>query len=187
MNIFYLNHDVKTCAQYHCDKHVVKMILEYAQILSTAHRVLDGNPVAALSPTGRKKTVYVHSNDYMDQKLYGVTHINHPCSVWCRASHSNYVWLYKLFRALMLEYYYRYGKLHACDKLYHTLGQYPANITESKFTVPPLVMPDCVKVEGDAIASYRNYYITDKSSFATWKNRNVPEWFLNGTIQCTAS
>ena len=42
MNIFYLHENPEICAEYHCDKHVVKMILETAQMLSTAHRIIDG-------------------------------------------------------------------------------------------------------------------------------------------------
>jgi hypothetical protein len=64
MNIFYLDHDPKVCAEMHVDKHCVKMILEYAQLLSTAHRVLDGTLSVGLSASGRKKTSYV----LMDQR-----------------------------------------------------------------------------------------------------------------------
>ena len=77
MNIFYLDHDVRKCAEMHNDKHVVKMILEYAQLLSTAHRFLDGVPTVGKSKTGRKKTTYILSNE-LDSVLYSATHINHP-------------------------------------------------------------------------------------------------------------
>ncbi len=55
MNIFYLDHDVYKCAEMHNDKHTVKMILEYAQLLSTAHRFLDGTLIDGYSKTGRKQ------------------------------------------------------------------------------------------------------------------------------------
>ena len=96
MNIFYLHNDPKTCAEMHVDKHCVKMILEYAQLLSTAHRVLDGTLNVGLSASGRKKTSYV----LMDQResvLYSATHINHPSAIWVRQSDKNYDWLFSLF------------------------------------------------------------------------------------------
>ena len=99
MNIFYLHHDVNKCAELHNDKHVVKMILEYAQLLSTAHRVLDGTLSIGLSETGRKQTRYVLP-DNRESKLYVATHINHPSAIWCRQSYANYVWLSKLLTEL---------------------------------------------------------------------------------------
>lgn len=92
MNIFYLHSDAKECAVMHCDKHVVKMILETAQLLSTAHRLLDGND---------------------DPILYKATHKNHPSAIWTRKSQKNYLWLTSLLQNLCQEYTYRYGKIHA--------------------------------------------------------------------------
>jgi hypothetical protein len=77
----------------------------------------------------------------------------------------------------MIEYTYRYGKHHACEKLIPYLKRLPYNIVEGKFTEPPPAMPDYCKVSGDSIASYRNYYIKEKHSFAKWK-REIPEWFV---------
>ena len=95
MNIFYLDHDHTTCAKYHNDKHCVKMILEYAQLLCTAHRELDGD------------------NCMHPDVLYKATHKNHPSAVWTRQCSRNYIWLYYLWRELCKEYTYRYGKEHA--------------------------------------------------------------------------
>jgi len=106
MNIFYLDHDVRKCAEMHNDKHVVKMILEYAQLLSTAHRVLDGILSTGISVSGRKRTVYVLA-DNLDAVLYSATHVNHPSAIWVRQSDKNYDWLFGLFQALMDEYTYR--------------------------------------------------------------------------------
>ena len=108
MNIFYLDHDVYNCAEMHNDKHVVKMILEYAQLLSTAHRFLDGTVSSGLSKTGRKQTRYVLS-DHREHVLYGATHINHPSAVWVRQSYDNYIWLSNMLIALCEEYTHRYG------------------------------------------------------------------------------
>ena len=178
MNIFYLDHDVTKCAEMHNDKHVVKMILEYAQLLSTAHRVLDGTLSTGLSKTGRKQTRYVLP-DERESVLYSATHLNHPSAVWCRQSDLNYDWLFNMFQALMTEYTYRYGKVHATSRLEQYLAQVPTNIPQTGFTQPTPAMPDEVKVPGDSIKSYRNYYINNKPHLASWKKRNKPEWYAN--------
>ena len=178
MNIFYLDHDVNKCAEYHNDKHVVKMILEYAQLLSTAHRYLDGTLSVRLSKTGRKQNWY-YLSDNRDDLLYNATHINHPSAKWCRDSAANYKWLYDLFCACCDEYTFRYGKVHLTDqKLRHVLSHLPKNIGKSKlFEEPWRAMPDDVKIGNDSLASYRNYYINNKTHLATWKKRNKPEWY----------
>ena len=115
MNIFYLHEDTKECAKQHLDKHVVKMILEYAQLLSTAHRFLDGIQVVGLSKSGRKQTRYELS-DNRDGILYSATHINHPSAIWVRKSKENYIWLSNMLLALCGEYTYRYGKTHKVER-----------------------------------------------------------------------
>jgi hypothetical protein len=175
MNIFYLDNDPKTCAQMHVDKHCVKMILEYAQLLSTAHRVLDGTLGISLSNSGRKRQTYT-LNSALDGILYSATHINHPSAVWVRQSDDNYIWLYNLWRQLMIEYTYRYGKNHACEKLIESLCIVPQNIRTGNFTQPTPAMPDHYKVAGDSIQSYKNYYVGDKQRMFSWKNRNTPSW-----------
>jgi hypothetical protein len=176
MNIFYLDHDVTKCAEMHNDKHVDKMILEYAQLLSTAHRYLDGIPTVGLSESGRKRKQYILS-DEREQVLYSATHINHPSAVWVRQSDSNYDWLFAMFQALLDEYTFRYGKVHATSRLEAWLCRIPENIPYKAFTEPTPAMPDEVKVPGNSIKSYRNYYINNKLHLASWKNRSVPEWF----------
>jgi len=178
MNIFYLDHDVTKCAEMHNDKHVVKMILEYAQLLSTAHRVLDGTESMILSSNGRRKKSW-SLPDFRESVLYSATHINHPSAVWCRQSDLNYDWLFNMFQALMTEYTYRYGKVHATSRLEQYLAQVPTNIPQTGFTQPTPAMPDEVKVPGDSIKSYRNYYINNKPHLASWKKRNKPEWYAN--------
>jgi hypothetical protein len=183
MNIFYLDKDPKVCAQWHMDKHVIKQILEYAQLLSTAHRVLDGNQSVCLSKTGRKQTRYVLS-DNRDSILYSATHINHPSAIWVRQSHNNYMWLSELLIELCKEYTYRYGKVHKVERdgLLSQLLHSPENINLSKsFTEPTPAMPDDVKVSGSSIASYKNYYIKNKQHLASWSgkinSRPIPEWY----------
>jgi len=175
MNIFYLDHDFKKCAEMHVDKHCVKMILEYAQLLSTAHRVLDGTHGITLSKSGRKRQTYVLS-DSRDNILYASTHINHPSAIWVRQSHANYVWLFRMFVALMDEYTYRYGKVHACDRLTDALSYRPKNLPKGYFTEPTPAMPEHYRVSGDSIQSYKNYYLGDKQRMFSWKKRETPLW-----------
>jgi hypothetical protein len=180
MNIFYLSHDVEECARMHIDKHCVKMILEYAQLLSTAHRVLDGTLINRLSTSGRKQKAYVLA-DNRESTLYSATHINHPSAVWVRQSDKNYDWLFDMFQALLEEYTYRYGKTHACQKLVWALEVRPNNIPRGNFTEPTPAMPDECKVENDSISSYRNYYFLKKKHIISWKgkinSRIQPKWY----------
>ena len=175
MNIFYLDRDVKTCATYHNDKHVVKMILEYAQLLSTAHRMLDGDEYIDAS-SGRRIKRWRLKNESMENILYKASHINHPSAIWVRQSNNNYNWLMCLLQDLLQEYTYRYGKIHATDRLVYWLRKPPANIPVGYFTQPTPAMPDEYKVP-DSVQSYRNYYIGAKKTMAKWKNRSIPEWW----------
>lgn len=178
MNIFYLDKNPKTCAQMHVDKHCVKMILEYGQLLSTAHRVLDGTVSTRLSKSGRKQKHYALSSVDLDSVLYSATHINHPSAVWVRQSRDNYLFLWHLFKELCAEYTHRYGRTHATERLVETLALVPHNIGNGSFTEPTPAMPDEYKVAGDSIQSYKNYYIGDKKRMFSWKNRETPSWVV---------
>lgn len=155
MNIFYLDPDPATCAQLHCDKHCVKMILEYAQLLSTAHHVLDGDA----APPG----------------IYKVTHRNHPSAVWVRESMQHYRWLHKLLDACCLDYTRRYQRTHKVEKsgLLFTLAPAPRNLEDRGWTDPPQCMPDEYKAPS-VVTAYQQYYRGDKSRFAVWKLGNTP-------------
>lgn len=177
MNIFYLDKDPKACAEMHVDKHCVKMILETAQLLSTAHRVLDGTEVIGVSKTGRKAKRW-QLNDHRETTLYSATHINHPSAVWCRQSALNYTWLHSLLVRLCQEYTFRYGKVHKCFEigLVHKLATPPNNIKHDDFTEPTPAMPEQYKVAGDSVQSYHNYYNGEKQRMFSWKKREVPSW-----------
>jgi len=185
MNIFYLNSDPVICAQQHADKHTIKMILEYSQLLSTAHRVIDGIESTGKSATGRMMRRWVLPDD-REGKLYKATHINHPSAIWVRKSYANYVFLWKLLDALCTEYTYRYGKVHKCQEsgLVEELMYPPTNISNKlQFTEPTPAMPDEVKVKGDSVASYRNYYYNNKKHLWSWSgkinSRERPRWLVD--------
>ena len=165
MNIFFLDRRPDTAAEMHCDKHCVKMILEYAQLLSTAHRVLDGDDA--------------HPN------LYKIAHKNHPSTIWTRSSSQHYDWLFRLFRMLSAEYSIRYSngvfKVHkSWEKLGKLLETAPKNIEDNGWEDPPQCMPEYCKDENDVVEAYRNYYINEKSKFAVWKFTGQPNWFNEG-------
>jgi hypothetical protein len=183
MNIFYLNYDPKTCAEYHCDRHVVKMIIEYAQLMSTAHRVLDGEEYIDKTANGHKIKRWRMKDEKYESGLMKASHVNHPSGIWTRFSKQNYTWLLKMWLHLLAEYTHRYGKRHACEKYIDVLYVAPNNIRDSLFTEPTPAMPDYCKVPGNSIASYHKYYINEKVSFAKWKNREVPLWFREGALQ----
>ena len=180
MNIFYLDPDPSTCAKMHLDKHVVKMIIEYAQLMSTAHRVLDGEQYTDKTANNRNIKRWRMKDELSEYTLYKASHVNHPSAIWVRQSKENYRWLYRMWFYLLQEYTYRYGKKHACEKLMSALYLDPMNIPKGIFTEPTPAMPDIYKVTNDSIRSYQNYYIHDKSRFAKWKNREIPEWFSYG-------
>lgn len=180
MNIFYLHNNTQECAKLHNNKHVVKMILEYAQLLSTAHRFLDGIQIVGLSKSGRKQTRYELS-DTRDGILYSSTHINHPSAIWVRKSSENYLWLANMLIALCEEYTYRYGKKHKVERdglCYVLLKNIPKNIGNEGWSEPTPAMPDEFKVPGDSIQAYINYYVGAKKHLANWKKRTIPSWYV---------
>ena len=180
MNIFALHLEPKLCAEMHVDKHVVKMILEYSQLLSTAHRVLDGQQYIDDS-SGRRIKRWKLTNSFAgDKLLYKATHINHPSAIWARESKANYQWLAYLLVELCKEYTHRYGKVHKCEEIglvKWLVNCIPENIATKPFTQPTPAMPDQYKVKGDSVKSYRNYYIGDKARMASWKGRSQPNWW----------
>lgn len=175
MNIFYLHSDSKLCAQQHVDKHVVKMIVEYAQLLSTAHRLLDGVETLGVSAAGHAVKRW-QLPDERDALLYHATHKQHPSAVWTRASLANYQWLYALFAGLLDEYRFRYGKIHATARLSSALQTAPSHSLNVAFTQPTPAMPVEYQVLGDSVQSYRHYYQGVKRHLFAWKNRSTPDW-----------
>ena len=180
MNVFYLHDDPKECAQMHCDAHASKMCVEYAQLMSTAHRVIDGNLWYGRTTNGRKIARYFHPDAELQTVLYLASHINHPSNIWVRQCADNYNWLYSMWAELCKEYRHRYGRTHeSYRKLEYHLCIPPMNIADAEFTQPTPAMnsyPHCI-IEGDSITSYRNFYWEDKRSFAKWSKRAAPYWW----------
>lgn len=189
MNIFYIDTDPKLCAEQHISKHVVKMIIEYSQLMSTAHRCIDGIEYTGLTKTGRRIKRW-RLDDEREQQLMIATNVNHPSAIWCRENNSNYTWLHTMWSHLLDEYTYRYGKIHACARLKDALRPPPFKIALGDFFAPTPAMPPDIKVlsetptpgrKYDSLKSYHNYYNISKRGFATWKgrvnSRPTPEWY----------
>lgn len=155
MNIFYLDRNIQKCVEAHCDKHVVKMILEYAQLLSSVHRTITPE---------------------LEGSHYKLTHKNHPDAVWARASLGNYEYLFSLAVLLGEEYTHRYGKVHKSIGIIEAMP-YPYGLPDAKFVEPPSCVHDDFKRIDDTVLAYREYYKRDKRAFAAWTKRSPPEWF----------
>lgn len=153
MNIFVLDEDPRKAAEYHCDRHVVKMIIESVQLLSTG----------------------LHLNGYNSNTIYKITHKNHPCAIWTRESQSNYLWLCELTYYLLKEYTKRYGKEHQTISIFEECLDSISVIPVGKWTPWVYCGPILHRVHS-IVESYRQYYRVDKSRFATWKN-TVPSWY----------
>ena len=158
MNIFVLHKHPVRAAQMQCDRHVVKMVLESAQMLCTAINVLGG------------------------ETPYKSAHVNHPCSVWARQSLGNWLWLHDHGMALAMEYTKRYGKTHKSQAVIEEALKASDTVALSDLKRTPFVlcMPDEHKTN-DPVESYRRFYIEDKSRFARWdKNTQAPGWWPQG-------
>jgi hypothetical protein len=184
VNIFFVNTDPNAAAWAMVDRHVIKMILETAQILSTAHRVLDGKEQTVKSKSGRNKKAYVLF-DSREAILYSATHVNHPSTVWARQTSANYEWLLDHFYELAREYTYRYGKIHATvQKLGTSLNRLPKNIPAAKVitTIPSCMAPEFI-VSNDPVTNYRNYYNKGKTNLHRWTRRLPPNWIEGEIVQ----
>jgi hypothetical protein len=154
------------------------MIIEYAQLLSTAHRIRDGQEYYDLTANGRKIKRW-RLPDEREQRLMKASHVNHPSNVWARANHLNYKWLYDMWCHLLDEYTYRYGKIHACARLRGDLARLPEKIPVGlRETEPTPAMPDDCKIMNNSLASYHKYYNEKKTHFARWTKRSAPQWYL---------
>lgn len=160
MNIFVLDTDPVTAAVMQCDKHVVKMIVETAQMLCTAHHALD-------------------DTDWPQKAgLYMPCFAHHPCTKWVMASTDNYRWTKVHLDSLMAEYTFRYKNIHTTQyKLGEVLEKLPKNILYGPLTEFAQAMPDNYK-DPDPVKAYRTYYKNDKAYFAKWlKGRSSPYWW----------
>ena len=157
MNIFHLHEEPKICAEYHCDKHVVKMILETAQMLSTA--------------------ISEHSIGIAQDRLYKPAYPKHPMTIWVGISRNNFMYAHNLGKELLKQYTLRYGKVHKSKRIYDNIDEskYYEVIPDKEFTPPPQCMPDEYK-DRNYIKAYRQYYIGEKKRFAVYTGVDIPNF-----------
>jgi hypothetical protein len=168
MNIFVVDLDPRQAARDLADKHVVKMVVEGCQMLSTNHR-LSGSHVV-----------------YAPVNLYKQSFANHPCTIWARQTKENYMWLADHTLELCYEYTRRYNKEHSCQDMSQWFSKYyPLRTPDGDLTPFAQAMPEEFKVPGDAVSAYRKYYIGAKSRFAKWKYTKIPDWYTEGLTNAT--
>lgn len=181
MNIFYLDHNLEKSAQYHIDKHIVKMPLEATQLLTTTvwvdrfigftPRKLNSEELSIIREEKSKQP----SIEERTFTRYLPTHPNHPCAIWARSSMDNFEWLFNYLISLADEYTFRYNKSHAAMAEAIRLPL-PTRLPNIGLTELPQCMPE--EYQGsDIVEAYRTYYINDKASIATWKDREQPYWW----------
>lgn len=154
MNIFVLDQDPKLAAEYHCDKHVVKMAVEYTQILSTVIHLTNST-----------------TNDY----VYRETHKHHPCVLWVGESLSHWEWLWRLGHNLGNEYTKRYGKIHKSTRALRNLPIPNRLIDKGWLRDQPQAMPEEFMCD-NVVHAYRNFYLMDKFRFTKWSYSKKPYW-----------
>lgn len=193
VNVFYLDHDPELAARAHCDRHVLKMVIETAQLLSAVwHTVAPDalestigstDPAFPLHPLTAQLEAKVPFGQVFfigNQLIYAPTHLNHPAVEWARESRGCYDWLWRLGAALADEYTFRYRKLHATRHVLRTLERPPPGLPAGEHSEPPLVMPEefFVTASGyaDAVDSYRKYYLEGKRHLLTYTRRAPPSW-----------
>ena len=176
MNIFYLHSDPIQNAKWYIDKHIVKMPTEYCQLLSSAHRIIDGKMYQGINKNKRNVKKW-KLPDQRENLLMQVTHANHPSNIWVRHSRSNYIKLWKIYISCLSEFSYRYNKVHGANRLSLILMSPPKKLEDLGMTTIPQAMPDYCKIPGNTIGGYRNFYKKEKKNFATWKKRSKPKWF----------
>lgn len=172
MNIFALHTEPRIAAQYHCDKHVVKMILESAQMLSTCHREAG-----------------THKENIDDIGMLMSFNPKHPCNLWVLKSLSNYEWLSLLAKELCKEYTFRYGRTHSLESTIDILMWFKPNIKDEGLTPFALAMPDDYKVykvipdsHPSWVLSYRKYYLGAKKNILHYTKRSKPDFITQNNI-----
>ena len=162
MNRFIIGHVPQEIVQFMCDKHVVKMPLEEAQMLCTVLRKA--------------------SPEFADAHgLYKMAHKNHPCTLWAGETRSNYMYAFRLWNHMCLEYTYRYGKRHATERFLEAFRIGAELVPEGLMTQHPECFGDHADLKSGEfwpVDSYRAFYNTKQHRFKmTWTKRDVPYWF----------
>lgn len=181
MNIFVLSPDPLQCAEYHCDKHIVKMITEHNQILGSISYVARGiNAKKKITPDFILETFsgFPRKDPSGAPWPYGIGYKDHPCTKWTGRSRQNYLWLCELNLYMCREFTKRWGREHAGEQITHWYLQNQPSLPSLGLTPFAQAMPLSCK-HPDAVVAYRNYYMRYKAHFARWAYSKRPWWFVN--------
>lgn len=186
INVFYLDHDPSLAAQMHCDAHVRTGLVEAAQLLSSAHPECKSEWSPFIKDVELPRRVDPVAYTLAGQRVYPpLEHTEHACAEWVRESLGNYDWLWRLGMYLLDEYELRYARKHPVRPVLWTLESQPS-LPPLEQSEPPCAMPEACRVsnEGfyDAVASYRNYYLTAKVHLLKWTKRKEPTWIKMSAI-----
>lgn len=182
MNIFVLDRNPHTAAEMHCDKHALKMIIEHAQMLASAYYSTIG--------ISRKKEIpdrqievdslfrgWPRKHEDGSDWPYGITHVNHPCTIWTRESIENFQWLWECNNHLCDVFETRWKRKHSIKAIMEWMERNPPNLPSSGQTPFAQAFPDCYK-EFDVIEGYRRYYAMKTSYMKIqWKYSETPYWW----------
>ena len=188
MNLFILSRNANEAAQFHLDKHVIKMLLEACQLLYTAHwafahpELLQERSAVGLSRAQKKLSIppslqsAPSSKNRPTEPGFRPCHIHHPCAKWVRESLGNYLWAAELANALAQEYEYRWSKKipHECAKHAKWLAEHPPSALKGPQTEFIQAMEDRFK-DTDPVVGYRRYYVISKGQERNmWKYTKRP-------------
>lgn len=183
MNIFILHEDPKIAAQQHCERHVLKMIIEHTQMMAAAYYHTLG--------ISRKKEILeneekVHNlfrgfprkDENGKENPYKISHVNHPCTVWTRESLTNFYWLLDCTKAMCEEFTYRYSGKHSVEAIIDWMYENPPKLEDIGLTPFAQAMPDFYK-GNNAIEAYHKYYAFKTTYMkVNWKlEERIPSWW----------
>ena len=183
MNIFVLHEDPKVAAQMHCERHILKMIIEHTQMMAaTYYHTIGINRKKEILENQEKVSSlfsgFPRKDENGNDNPYKISHVNHPCTVWTRASLSNFNWLLDCTKALCEEFTYRYKGIHSVESIVDWMYQNPPQIEDIGLTPFAQAIPDFYK-GSDPIEAYRKYYAFKTSYMkVNWKlEERTPSWW----------
>ena len=189
MNIFVLHKDPEIAAMMHCERHILKMLIEHTQMLATAYYSTIGIS-RKKEFQGNEEKIYElfrgwpRKDEFGNDWPYSVTHVNHPCTIWTRESLSNFNWLLDCTKAMCREYTYRYGKKHSIESIIDWMYLNPPKLKDIGQTPFAQALPDCFK-DSDPIKAYRLYYAFKTTYMkVNWKlEERIPQWWNRDLIE----
>lgn len=200
MNIFWLDEDLEKAAEYHCDKHLGKMLVEAVQILCTALRQTHMAKAQEYSEAATKaaQEAYISkaldldytarvSREILELIPYKPTHPNRPCVKWVGLCTGNFKKLCLLATKLSNEFEHRNNKEHKTKYALKKLLEITELNDDLPFddhiaSIPPLVIKDTEILKnyhpGEYVEAYREYYSKKLMLWGemSYTNRDIPTW-----------